>query len=230
MKHTLLKTNCSLAVTLATFLFVPTLSRADTVIDHIPYTITAPGEYVLQSNITVRESVGITVTADNVVINLNGFTLTKLRQGPEDGIVVDGNNVTVRNGTIDGFFRGVFVTGSQATVRDLELRRNEGVGVYLSGGDDNTVTNCFIVGDGGSAGIGIGSSNGDLLKNNQICECENAVVSNSEKGCAILHNYVANSLQGLLLGDHDCYQGNVVTNCKTAFNGGHAVGGENGSD
>jgi hypothetical protein len=92
------------------------------------------------------------------------------------------------------------------------------------------VTNCFIAGTGNAAAIVITAGNGDLLKNNQICECGLGIFSVSNRGCAIVHNYVANSDSGPVLGDHDCYQGNVVTNCKTPFQGGHAIGGENGSD
>jgi hypothetical protein len=68
-----------------------------------------------------------------------------------------------------------------------------------------------------------------LLKTDKA-NCNRFIISVSNEGCAIVHNYVANSDSGLVLGNHDCYQGNVVTNCKTAFKGGHAVGGENGSD
>jgi hypothetical protein len=55
----------------------PALTYAATVIDSLPYTITAPGVYGLKCNLTANGTIGITVQAANVVINLNGFTWLK---------------------------------------------------------------------------------------------------------------------------------------------------------
>jgi hypothetical protein len=76
MTPPILKSSGHLAV-LATVLFMPALTRAATVIGSLPYTITAPGVYELKSNLTANGTVGITVQAANVVINLNGFTLAQ---------------------------------------------------------------------------------------------------------------------------------------------------------
>jgi hypothetical protein len=104
MKLSLLNGNGRLMATLATVLFAPALAGAATVIDHVPYTITAPGEYVLQSNLTANQTVGITVQAADVVINLNGFTLAQSQEDSDfDGIEASADDVTVRNGTISGF-------------------------------------------------------------------------------------------------------------------------------
>src|SRR5215472_16766186 len=65
-----------LVTALATVLFAPSLTiaeqkltqtRAATVIDHVPYTITAPGVYELQSDLSVQGTNGIDVNADHVV-------------------------------------------------------------------------------------------------------------------------------------------------------------------
>jgi hypothetical protein len=81
MNPPLLKSNVHLMAVLATLLSMPALTRAVTVIDSVPYTITAPGAYELKSDLTANGTVGITVQAANVVINLNGFTLA---QGQRD--------------------------------------------------------------------------------------------------------------------------------------------------
>lgn len=234
MKHTLLKKNRPLLATLATVLFMPALTHAATVIDHVPYTITASGEYILMSNFTANATKAISVQAANVVINLNGFTLAQGQaKSGSDGIEVLADNVTVRNGTISGFDSGViFRFSSQGAVQDLRLLRNTGAGVYFIDASGATVANCFIFGtESDDTGIYINSGDGILLQNNQISQCDFGVLSFSVKGCAIIHNYIANADSAWLeLSDHDYYQGNVATNCKTAFHGGHAVGTENGGE
>jgi Periplasmic copper-binding protein (NosD) len=228
MKLPLLKTTGPI---LAALVFTSALAGAATVIDHLPYDITASGVYELQSDLTANGTDGINVRANNVVINLNGFTLT----GSESaGVEVDSDNVIVRDGSISSSAIGVWLKGSQCKVEDLRLLKNAAEGILVQGGKNNSVVNCFIIetGEVGPLGIGIKiqSDSGNLVKGNQITECETGISSSSNGGNAIIHNYVANSTSGLILGDHDCYQGNVVTNCTTAFFGGHAVGVENGSD
>ena len=128
---------------------MPALTRAATVIGSLPYVITTPGVYELKSNLTANGTVGITVQAANVVINLNGFTLAQGQTGSgnqNDGIDISADNVTVRNGTISGFNSGVSLTGSQGKAQDLKLLGNATNGVLLFSGNDNAVVNCFIIG------------------------------------------------------------------------------------
>ena len=65
-----------------------------------PVTIATPGSYYLTSNINVAGTTGVIITASNVTLDLNGFTVA----GNLDsfGVVMGGNtlNVVVRNGTI----------------------------------------------------------------------------------------------------------------------------------
>jgi hypothetical protein len=219
---------------LATLLFAPAVTHAATVIDHVPYTITAPGEYVMQSDLTANGTDGITVHAANVTINLSGFTLTQGAAGGENsGVAVFTDNVTVRNGTITGFYEGVTLSSSNGKAQDLQLLGEIGGGVLVGVFDDNAVVNCLIVGagkDSSFVGIIVESDSGTMVKESRISKCHDAILSTSRLGCAFLHNYVANSAKAFELSDADCYQGNVVTNCTTAFSGGHAVGGENGSN
>jgi parallel beta-helix repeat protein len=244
MKLSLLETTGPLLATLATLLFAPAVTGAATVIDHVPYTITASGKYELQADLINRaedQPFGITVKAANVIIDLNGFTLAHKSDIPVPsgiGIEVDSDNVGVRNGTISGFQWGVLLAGSRCKVQDLTLLGND-IGVFVQADDNsplsnNAVVNCFIVGLGTTGvinnGIATLNASGIMVQGNQVSDCSTAIVTTSSHGNAIIHNYVANSGTGLDLSDHDCYQGNVATNCTTPFKGGHAVGGENGSD
>src|ERR1700759_2060886 len=111
MKLSLLETTGPLLAILATVLCIPALARAGTIIDRLPFFINDPGKYELDFDLTANGTDGITVQAANVVVDLNGFTLTG--GGKNVGIAVSPNmdNVTVRNGRVTGFFYGVWVHG-----------------------------------------------------------------------------------------------------------------------
>jgi hypothetical protein len=98
-------------------------------ISRLPYTIGAPGTYVVTGNLTcftAGNAITINVTSPGtVILNLNGFTLyanPNIGAGPGDNAVAILNTnspasiVTVKNGTIggldQGFGNGVSVNGS----------------------------------------------------------------------------------------------------------------------
>ena len=73
----------------------------------LPYTISQPGSYVVVKDLTLSTTGadGITITANNVTLDLNGHTLTgpgKYAGSYDRGITVPGylTNVEVRNGTV----------------------------------------------------------------------------------------------------------------------------------
>lgn len=88
----------------------PTMKSADqieprTPISSAPYTITNPGSYYLTTNLFgVSGKNGISIAANNVTLDLNGFTLQGM-SGSLSGIDIPGaqTNVVVRNGTVNGW-------------------------------------------------------------------------------------------------------------------------------
>src|SRR5262249_26106630 len=68
--------------------------------------VDGPGDYVLTQDCTNR---GLVVLADDVTIDLGGFTLSG--NGGE-GIVVVGSRVEVSGGQVNGFDRGIVVEGA----------------------------------------------------------------------------------------------------------------------
>jgi hypothetical protein len=234
MNPLVLKTSGPLVATLATLLCTPALTSAATLIDHVPYAITSPGVYEIQSNLSTSEDVAIRVFSADVLINLNGFTLAHAGAGPSaQGILIFNPNVTVRNGTVSGWFDGVLVGGAQCTIQDLKVLGSVQYGVWVNSGNDCAVVDCFIIGTGKSGdfiGIFINTTD-DLLKNNHISGCHVAIHSNGG-GSAYIQNYLANSHIGLSMqSGSDYFQGNVATNCTNPFTGlGHAIGTENGGD
>jgi len=223
-----MKPNRQLIAVLAGLVFIPALAPAVTTITSLPYAITAPGVYELQSNLTVNGSYSIEVAASDVTINLNGFTITQTDVGNGTGVSApNANNLTVLNGTISGFEYGIYIN-SQSIVQDVQLFNNR-YGVYIAG-DNSQIIGCLIVGTG-PAGNGLsvyGGGDGILVKDTQVSQFSTGIDSKSQSGSAFIHNYVASSTTGLQLGSNDTYQGNVVTNCTTPFVGGISVGTENG--
>jgi hypothetical protein len=94
-----------------------------------PYKITQPGSYQLASNLTVpTNSEAIVITADDVTLDLNGFTIS----GPgvdfvcaqcSSGVVSGNDNITVRNGSVIGMAFGVAL-GSGALIEGVHAKGN----------------------------------------------------------------------------------------------------------
>ena len=76
-----------------------------TVITALPHAITAPGIYCLKASLA-SAGAGITIDADDVVLDLNGHAIS----GPANatGVAsVDRSRITVKNGIVRGFNVGV---------------------------------------------------------------------------------------------------------------------------
>ena len=109
-----------------------------------PVTITQPGSYILTSNLSTGSLATnrITIQADNVTLDLNGFsiigprsctgeagTLSCTQPGmTADAIVVfnSTHNVTVKNGSIKGFDKGIVMNGGSANrMQVMEVHSSE---------------------------------------------------------------------------------------------------------
>ena len=80
-----------------------------------PTTITRPGLYQLQNDIVVQSGIALTIAASDVVIDLNGYSLIGPGSANTTSIGIWASNrdrITIRNGTIDNFFYGVYLSDS----------------------------------------------------------------------------------------------------------------------
>jgi hypothetical protein len=167
-----------------------------TKITSVPYEIKNPGFYFLGGNLTYNGTGNaITVSADNVTLDLMGFSLSYTGSATQpNGIVMNGrSNVEIRNGTITGFWTGVWEQGGTgAKHRIINIRVNDSaiagaIGIDLNGAnhlvqgcsacnnqDDGmviskgTVTGC-TASNNGNIGIylsGAGSVIGNVANNN----------------------------------------------------------------
>ncbi|MEM7464543.1 MAG: right-handed parallel beta-helix repeat-containing protein [Pseudomonadota bacterium] len=158
------------------FLLTFSLARAEvticTEIDSVPFTITMPGKYCLKQNLVNTTDPApsflagaIEIESHNVTVDLNGFSLTNDLAGPANrmnGIVAfHTQNVTVRNGHVEGFSTAVLLGGlfaERSTVENIRANNSNYRGMFVVGKDsiirNNHVTNAGP-GDMDSASTGI---------------------------------------------------------------------------
>lgn len=119
---------------------------------------------------------GLTIGANNVVLDLNGFTVSGTpTAGEGPGILVpDRTGVTIRNGTVTQFDSGVAIEGGSGnTVSNMSINGNRGTGDYGEGvllfsTSGNTVRDNRITNNGPYGGISVLIGTNNLIEGNQI--------------------------------------------------------------
>ena len=109
-----------------------------TPVSALPATISTQGIYCLTGNLATSDSSGsaITITANNVTLDLNGWKLGGQAAGTgtsANGIYSTATNVTIKNGIVRGFFRGIWLAGRGAVVEDMLVDQITLLGIYTSG-------------------------------------------------------------------------------------------------
>lgn len=180
-----------------------------------PYFISQSGSYVLTENITVTNTGvdGISVQADNVTIDLNGFTITGPGAGSGNGIsqAWTGRGLTVCNGKLSEWSgasrRAVFANGQGSRVVGVQATSNT-VGIYV--GRNAIVRDCTASGN---------SANGFHCGGNGSVVSECVAVDNGQNGifcidaCTIEDCTTSANLRGIETGD-----GCVVRDCTALEN------------
>ena len=137
-----------------------------------PVTLSQPGSYRLTGNLATasRAVTAILVTADDVSIDLNGFTIActfatgaipvgclSNAQGEGDGIAVDGVSssdrfvrTTVTNGVIRDMGSDGVRVGAQSRVANLQVVHNGRFGIFAASG---SIITANIVNRNGNIGI-----------------------------------------------------------------------------
>jgi Right handed beta helix region len=142
-----------------------------------PVTISVSGSYKLSSNLVVPDAntTAIEITADNVTIDLNGFSIigpvvcsgfpvtSCSPTGPGFGIVSNAaSNITILNGKIQGMgSTGIALSGRNNRVEKVHVIGNGGAGIFALIGSSVmwcTASNNF--------GAGIGLDRGGVAINN----------------------------------------------------------------
>jgi hypothetical protein len=207
-----------------------------TPITSVPCTISSSGSYYLTKNLT-STGTAITISADDVTLDLCGFTLTGPGSGTNYGIYMNGRkNIEIRNGTIksfgtDGIYDSSSSGGNQRILR-VQVIGNKRYGIYLHG-STNQIKDCVISGNGSSyAGFvyGINTAAGCAITGNTVYENGMAATGNvsgiyTGSGCKITDNVVYGngvSAGGVVYGIN-CDSGSTITDNSVFSNGSYAT-------
>jgi hypothetical protein len=162
-------------------------SAACVMITSLPFQITVSGKYCLNGNLSASSTSGnaITIAADSVVFDLNGFNITGAPAGPGShatGILaLERKSITIRNGTISGFHNGVFLSGPNSAWGVIEKMRIQDVTFQAIRveGKGHIVRNNHVVnttgnpdaatgGNGSSVAIGAFGSRNTIINNDIV--------------------------------------------------------------
>jgi copper-binding protein NosD len=213
-------------------------SFGQTIINSVPYTITAPGNYVLGSNLIYSSAAGaaIQIFSSNVTLDLGGHYLYYPGTPTSNvGVYVhNAGNVTIQNGIIAVFQYGIYFdrTGAAALfsgdiVQNLRLT-NVAFGVVLFNVVGSIVRdNQMASTSNGTFGEGmeIVGGGGNLVSGNVISGFSIGLYSGGID--YFFENTVYNCANGLLMNPSDKYRFNTTFNCTTPFSGGTALTDEN---
>ena len=210
--------------------------EARTPISAAPFTISNPGSYYLTTNLTGAVSgSGITISANNVTLDLNGFAVQGVPFSAS-GIVLSGTstNVTVRNGTISGWgtygilfgtygylsqnlvlehltvsANGNGIAGANCVVQNCQSSDNNFYGIYVAPG---TVSHCLVQ-NNGSSGIFVDAPGSVVignrcLGNNSRTNSLNAGIMINDSNNRIEDNHITTGINGIMVGSS--YVNNVI--------------------
>jgi hypothetical protein len=133
------------------------------------FAVSRPGSYYLTGNRTnvAAGSYGILITANDVVIDLNGFSLSGAGQAQFGIYATSRTNVTILNGTISDFTSVGIITplsGMGHVISRVSVLNNGGIGIGMIAASACQVVDCLVQGNHG----GIGVSDGSLVAHNRV--------------------------------------------------------------
>lgn len=156
------------------------MARAETTqcteVDTLPIAIGSQGTYCLKHDLStaIASGAAITVNANNVTLDCNGFKIGGLAAGAgsqADGIVAnDRLNITVRDCAIRGFMTGIRLQGANGgghSVVDNRLDQNLYTGIRAEGSGNEVLRN-LVMDTGGGTGVIFGwgiIAAGDIVDN-----------------------------------------------------------------
>ncbi|MFC7155276.1 right-handed parallel beta-helix repeat-containing protein [Halomarina halobia] len=157
-------------------------------------TIDMPGEYVVTEDLSA-DGTCLTITADDVTLDGAGHELSG--NGTGTGVVVGGENVTVRNVTATGFDAGADLDGQNSSVVESTFSANR-VGVTVTTPRNATLSNNTVV---GNAGDGVNVLLGSVtLDGNRLADNGGYGLATAPgEATTLIDNVVENNSKGGLL-------------------------------
>ncbi len=204
----------------------PTMKTLDQIeprrpIGSLPFAITNSGAYYLTTQLSgPLNTNGITVFADNVTIDLNGFTLVSSDTSLTAIKVIGAHQrLTIQNGSIFGWDAGISAADTvDGVFQNLNFSNVETRA--LEAGSHATVIQCRATG-GGSDGFKVGASS-TVTDSSAIQNFGNGIVAGLSSVVSRC-NVVSNSASGILT-DHF----GIIENCHAFANNSAGIACLNG--
>ena len=201
-----------------------------TKITSLPYEIASSGFYFIDKELSCASgSHGITITADNVTLDLMGFSLVGPGGplGSNNGIYMLGRaNVEIRNGTVRDFnYIGIYEVNTNGVgkghrIINVRVNGNHSYGIYLSG-TGHLVAKCTAVSNGLH---GINAGAGCTVTGN-TCYSNSIDGIQAGAGCTVTGNTCySNGDEGIYAG-----MGSTITGNTCNLNGDEGIGAGTGS-
>ncbi len=188
--------------------------------------LNVPGQYMLTGDLSCSGVFSaLTITASDVHLTLNGFTLSgdgTVTFGIDVGLCVATSGVHINGGTVTGFIgAGIFLcNATNAHVNGMTVRENEN-GILLDGSDGNHI-NGNIVTDNDSDGLFALFSDNNEFNTNVVTENDGRGYTFlfSDNNRVTSNNVSGNLTDGIVL---DVSDGNIVRGCTISGNEGDGI-------
>lgn len=179
-------------------------------ITSLPAVITTPGIHCLKSNLSFQASTGraIDIRSSPVTLDLNGFWINNFLAGAGTAAIgiasTNRKDITIRNGTVRGFFIGVQMDGAAAMggiIEDMRLDTNRYNNINVENANGVVVRNNTIQNTAPSTsamGIHLGSAKNIKIHDNVITGmsggcCGNGIYVYTSDLVEIFNNSVLNT-------------------------------------
>ena len=181
-------------------------------------TLSAPGEYILATDLRCDGTVanGVVISANDVHFHLAGHTIASTDcDGTKaiSGISAEGgvSGVKIDGGTVRGFNDGIALAASSSRITGMTVTGACFFGIALSG-TDNQLDNSTVT-LSGLDGIGIGAATRTQVRNNDISDNARVGVdiSNFSNASVIEHNIINRN------GIRDGEQGGIAGKNNTSW-------------
>ena len=207
--------------------------------------LTQSGSYYLTTNLVSSTTSGsaISISADNVTLDLNGFALINTGGAGTSavGIQLSGvDDVTIRNGTIRGFLRGIYSPSLAAatTIENMRLATNylRGILLAVGGGLPGTVVRNNVVYSTGGTTVGVADqdvraievvSSMAIIENNFVADVKGkgtgaayGIYTAGSLDAFVVNNRVSQANYGIRMNAPNEYRDNMTSTCDTNYVGG----------
>ena len=143
----------------------------------LPHSIQRPGRYCLDKDLQTSAAIALDILSDDVTLDLRGYRVVGTLGVATQAIgihAMDRKRLVVRNGTVTGFERGVYLIGPAARevlVEGVRAVANTYAGIQVFAAA-STVRGCTVLDTGGSAaspqtamGIGVAGDGSQVVDN-----------------------------------------------------------------